>query len=161
MDEAQQLRRADDRDRVLYSRLDTAERASSELATKFTALESSVNIVKIEQGHLKELFEARFKGLERGQELQIEKFDHLAAQLLDISQDVNKSPATRLLADQIRSVDASCSEALEKIGRHEVIHGELKQWQSNVDTVLGILKWVGAGGIVATIIAIIRVIAKG
>ena len=156
MDEAQQQRRADDRDRQLYARLDQQDKSYAELTSKFVALESSVNVVKIEQGHLKELFEARFKGLERGQELQIEKFDNLANRLLEMSQDAMKSPATRSLHDHITSVDHTCSQILETIETHKKIHTDLKTWQSNVETVLGILKWMGPMGVAGLIIVLLR-----
>jgi hypothetical protein len=144
-------RRSEDRDRELNHRLDQLEKAYSTLTATVTQLETSVNVVKLEQSHLKEIFDSRMRILEKGQELQLTKIDQVSRDIQLMGSDAEKTPAGRSMIGNLHTVQASCDELGEKVAIH-------KEWMDRVDGVLTILKWVGAGGLVALGISILRLL---
>lgn len=144
-------RRIEDRDRALNMRLDQLERGYQEMSNKVTQLESSVNVVKLEQSHLKELFEARLRIIEKNQEIQIHKFDKLGDDITNMASDITKSPAGRFVTETISTLQKSVTEQATTIQKHQ-------DWQKEIEGVLNILKWIGAGGLVALGMAILRLL---
>jgi chromosome segregation ATPase len=147
----EEQRRHDDRDRMLNQKLDHMERENQSLHRLATALETAVNTVKLEQTHLRDLFDARFRVVEKGAELQLSETKQIAKDIQMMGSDVDKSPATRSLQQQL-------DEQREKLNAHEDAHTRLRDWQNQVEGVLAIVKWIGAGGVLAIIIAVIRVV---
>jgi len=160
VDESQQQRRSEDRDRDLNGRLDQLEKAYGVLTSQVAKMESSVNIVKLEQTHLKEIFDARLKVIEEGQKTQVLKFDHLADLIVSMSTDVTKSAAGRQVNGYIQQLEATLAQQAETIEKHAETHRKLKEWQDRVDTVIMIMKWIGPMGVVALGIQVIRLLAR-
>ena len=158
MESLDQNRRSEDRDRALNERLDRMDRENQSLSHQVTALEASVQIVKLEQLHLKELIDSRFKAIEKSQELQLSETKSLSAMITAMADDPGKSPAGRSLHNLIATVAQTVDVHSIKLEEHSTVHQEILKWQDQVNGVLGILKWVGAGGVVAVIIEGIRLL---
>jgi len=150
-------RRHEDRDRMLNQRLDQLERESRDLSVKVTSIEGSMRTVTLEQSHLKELLTARLLLIERTQEIGNGKIDTLSQNITLMASDVDKSPMGRSLRDGNRVLEANMSEQNDKMEALERDLRERKLWQDRVDTVIGILKWIGAGGLVALLLALLQV----
>jgi hypothetical protein len=136
-------RRAEDRERLFTTRLDTLEHGYQELRVNVAQLESSVKLVGVEQGHLKELFNSRLMSIERGQEVQIGKLDTIDKNLTTMVSDPEKSPVSRALTDQ-------CMDLKKRVDDHA-------QWRSQVEGVLVFLKWIGAAGLIALGLQLLRI----
>lgn len=139
-----QQRRSEDRDRDLNKRLDALER-------KVQELDNSVNSVKQEQTHLKEIFAARFAVIEKGQELGLSELKAIAINIANFTTDPERSPIGRQMLLSYRQLEATCGELQDSIKKHE-------EWQTSVNTVIAIVKWVGISGVVAIIVGIIKLL---
>ena len=142
---------------MLNQRLDQLERESRDLSVKVTSIEGSMRTVTLEQSHLKELLTARLLLIERTQEIGNGKIDTLSQNITLMASDVDKSPMGRSLRDGNRVLEANMSEQNDKMEALERDLRERKLWQDRVDTVIGILKWIGAGGLVALLLALLQV----
>jgi hypothetical protein len=158
MNDDDRLRRYEDRDRMLHTRLEQMEREYQTLSHTVSQLENAVNIVKLEQGHLKDLFSARLSVIEEGNKLQISKIEQLIKDVQAMTSDVDKTPMGRSLNGYIRGVQGQVDEHSEKLQEHARIHADLLKWQDRVEGVLAVLRWIGAGGLIALGISILRML---
>jgi hypothetical protein len=143
---------------MLANRLDQMEKEYQALVHTVTTLEHSITVVKIEQSHLKDLVSARLSVIEKSQELQMAKMDQIGNNIIAMGGDPDKTPAGRtilnLLATQAHTVDDHSS----RLADHNEVHRAIQQWQDRVDGVLYTLKWLGAGGLAALVLAILNVL---
>jgi hypothetical protein len=135
-------RRVEDRDRVLHSRLDQMERDHQKLTMQVSALDAALGIVKLEQVHLKEIFEAKLNIIQRGQDLQLSEMKQIAKDISTMAAEPEKTPGGRLLRGEIQTVrqtvDGNSSDLRQ-----------FHDWKANVEGALFILKWMGAGGLIS------------
>lgn len=153
-----QTRRLGDRDQMLNGRLDSMEREHQLLRVQVTALESKLNIVQLEQTHLKDLFDARLKVIEKAMEMQLAETKAISVAIQAMGSDPDRTPAGRIIQAEIKSIFASLDETKETINSHIKIHTDLKDWQTRVDSILSVLKWIGAGGLTALGITVLRML---
>lgn len=151
-------RRFGDRDGMLNDRLDSIEKDYQQMARQVTALEAKLSIVQLEQGHLKDLFDARLKVLEKSMELQLAETKGIALNIQQMGSDTDKTPAGRIVQGQLGSIRATLDEQCDTIKSHELIHTALKDWQLRVEGVLILLKWIGAGGLVALGLSLLKLL---
>jgi len=135
----------------MSERLEEQLRPFKEKLILFEKMWNKVEIMEIEQGHFKELFETRLKAIERAQETQGLKLDQLITSLATISAEIDKSPMGRSLLQHV-------SEANNKYTQQEKLIEGMIVWQNRVDGVLLILKWLGASGLAALAISLIRLV---
>ena len=157
-DERAHDRRVDDRDRMLNDRLDNMERDHRALVTQVTALESKLNIVQLEQSHLKDLFDARLKVIEKQLEHQLSETKAIAQGIQRMGDSAQNTPAGRAMQGELAQVRATQDEQGDTLKAHAAVHETLKDWQKAVDGVLIIMKWVGAGGLIALGISVLRLL---
>ena len=149
MDDGAFHRRAEDRDRELNARLETLERRYQDLEKAVTGLDATVNLLKVEQKHAGELFDARLRGIEKGQELHTSKLDGLAALITTMASDPDKSPAGKALVAHIADVEGRCAAQAATIE-------ELTKWQTRIDGAFLLVKFTGWSGLIALIVLILR-----
>lgn len=149
-------RRQDDRDKYITSRVEALERAVDRLTLGSTHLEQSVATVKLEQSHLKELMDARLRIIEKNQEFGIAQMNQIAKDIVGMGSDVQRTPAGQILNGYIEAVRVQVLEHAEKISEQSIAQRSLTTWQNRVDGVLYALKWMGAGGVAALIITLVR-----
>jgi len=156
LEETPHARRIDDRDRMLHTRLDQMERDYMSLVNKVTALEFGMQSIKSEQGHLKDLMDARLKVIEKSQELQLTKLDQLSANITSMASDVEKTPAGRTLQNMIQTMAMTVDSHGTTLARHADVHNEIILWQKSVDSVISVMKWMGPTGIIALGLTLLR-----
>lgn len=147
----QHERRFDDRDRLLNDRLDAMEHDHQQLRHQVTAIDARINIVQLEQTHLKDLFDARLKVIERTMEMQLTEIKSIGLNISKMGDSPDGTPMGRTMLTEVHQVRATCDE------HHDTLTS-LKDWQTRVDGVLVILKWIGAGGLVALGITLLRLL---
>lgn len=150
-DGIEQQRRIEDRDKMLNTRLDQMDRDQQGLSILVTKLESSLAVVKLEQTHLKELFDARLRVIEQGQALQLSEMKAISVSLSAMSSEPEKTPGGRALRTDMQSLSASIEENRDSLD-------EMKTWKNQVNGVLFALKWVGAGGLLSLLIWVFKAI---
>lgn len=151
MADQEHSRRSEDRDRNLNGRLDQMERMYNDLTAKVTQLESSVQFVKLEQGHLKEIFDVRMRGIEKGQEIVLAEMKAIGARIETWATEPEKSVAGRMLKDNLHQISVTCEEHGESIER-------IRTWIGHADGVLLVFKWTGPLGVISLIIWIIKLL---
>jgi hypothetical protein len=156
MTDVEHNRRFDDRDRALNTKIDQLERDYQILMQKVTLLEASVQVVKLEQTHLKELMDSRLKVIEKSQELQLVKMDQLSKEVIGMGNDVDKTPAGRTLQRSIEAVTTTVEAHTIALEKQTKVQTEIELWQKGIDSVIAILKWMGPVGIVALALTLLR-----
>lgn len=121
------------------------------LASQFLTLENVVNIVKSEQAHIKELFSARFDAIATAGSLQIAKLEAIQKDITAMGSEADKSPMGRALQSDISRLGTDLKTNEGRIDDHAT-------WQNRVEGVLLLLKWLGAAGIAALALAILRLL---
>lgn len=147
--EQEYQRRADDRERELNTRLSHLERSYEELQGTVLKLDATINVVKLEQSHIKELFDARLKTIEKGQELQVAELKGIGVKIEAMASEAEKTPMGRMIVGHI-------SDVQQELGRHETKLNDVQAWQTRVDGVLLMLKFMGASGVAALAVALLR-----
>lgn len=142
-------RRADDR--VMNSRLELLDQGYQSLNAKVLQLEASINVVKLEQSHFRELFESRFKIIERGQELAISKIDSIQKEIAAMADGPERTPMGRALAHDIKTANGTLDGLLDD-------QKALKEWQLRVDSIISVLKWMGGAGVGALLLGLLRML---
>lgn len=146
-------RREDDRTRALVERLDVLERGYHTLERTVSGLDATVKMVQAEQGHLKELFDARFKTIEKGQELMLTELRAGNAIVQSMSADPEKSPAGKVLLNEIFELRQRCDE-YDRSAKDD------DAWKNRINGVVGVLQWMGWSGVIA-LLALLIGIAQG
>ncbi len=141
----------DDRDRMLNQKLDRLEYENQILQKQVTALETTINVVKLEQSHLKELFDARFKIIEAAHMAQLNKLEQMSKEIQTMASDVDNSPATRALQVQV-------NEIRDRVVMIEEILKELRDWKNQVDGALFFLKFATGGSLLALVLAVVKIL---
>ena len=157
-DERDPQRRQDDRDRFINSRIDILERTVDKLTSSVGHLEGSIATVKLEQSHLKELMDARLRIIEKNQELGMAQMTQISRDIVQMGSDITKTPAGQLLNSYIETVRTQVEDQASKLREQTATQAELTTWQNRVDGVLFVLKWTGAGGIIALVITVLRMV---
>src|ERR1051325_2619249 len=85
-------RRSEDVNRELYGRLDGMERENAALKMEVVTLNGSLKLMNAEATHLKEIFEARMRILEKGQDLIGSQMAGIAKDLTVMTSEPEKSP---------------------------------------------------------------------
>lgn len=133
-------------DDPLYERL-------TRLEGQVGTLETKVNALSLEQKHMLDLFGARFSTLERAQDLAISELRSMNSNIATMASEADKSPAGRTLLRAIKDMSESESNRAGALK-------ELHDWQSKVEGVLGLLKWMGLPGIIALLWVALRAFGK-
>jgi chromosome segregation ATPase len=152
------LRRSEDRDRALNQRLDKLEESYLAMTMTVTKLQTDVNVVKLEQSHLKEIFESRMRVLERGQDLQLSKIDQVSKDLQTIASDIEKTPLGRTLTGYIHDLQERSNAQALTLKEHENVFQQLVQWQNGIESVLSLFKWIGAGTLLTVLAFLFKVL---
>ncbi len=150
-DEQSYSRRFEDRDGALNKRLDQMERAHEHLQNTVSSLETKLNVVGLEQTHLKDMVDARLRVIEKSQELQVAKIDGIGKDILAMGSDVDKTPVGRTLRDAITSLGRDTDSQ-----RKDVI--DLVNWKNRAEGSIMLLKFVSGSGVVALAIMLLRVL---
>lgn len=142
-------RRSEDRDRMLTQRLEQLEASHAALTRNVAELQSGVNVVKLEQVHLKELLTSQLKIIEKAQELQLSRTEQLSKDIQTMSSDAERTPMGRDLGGKIEQVQIEVVEHREK-------HDQIERWKNQIDGAILLLKWIGAAGLVSLGLTILR-----
>ncbi len=151
MTEEQYSRRFEDRDGALNKRLDQMERAHEHLQNTVSSLETKLNIVGLEQTHLKDMVDARLRVIEKSQELQVAKIDGIGKDILAMGNDVDKTPMGRTLRDSINALSRDTDSQAKDVS-------DLVNWKNRAEGSIMLLKFVSSGGVIALVIMLLRVL---
>lgn len=143
---------------MLNERLDHLEKDSHSLAQTVVSLENAINLVKVEQGHFKDLFNARMAVIEKAQELNLNTLKQISTDIQVMASDAHKTPMGRELHGYVRTLHAQVDEVSDKLQKIDAYHNTVEQWRNNVNGALYLLKWVGAAGLISFGVAILRLI---
>lgn len=154
--EAQQNRRNDDQDRRLNDRLERLEKQQERTQTAVVALETTVNLVKSEQGHMRETVELRLRMIEDSNKLQNAKLDDLRSLLGSMMDSAEKSPAGREMTAQIRDLAKVCSEQSKHTNDLERQVADLEKYRNRVEGFIAWWQWLGWAGVAALGIVVLR-----
>jgi hypothetical protein len=138
-----QTRRVGDDPRDLSARL-------SQVESHVAALEGKVNILSLEQRHMLELFRSQFQSIEKSVEVGITEIRAINAQIGLMASEADKSPAGRALLGRLLEYEKSCRDQ-----EHEI--ADLKRRADQYDGGLGLVKWLGVGGLVSGLSALLWV----
>ena len=133
-------------DDPVYERLQQLERSVA-------ALETKVNTLSLEQKHMLDLFGARFSTIERTQDLTLSEVRGLGTSITTMAAEADKSPAGRMLLTALAEMRDGAN------AKRDTLDG-LQEWQTRVDGVLLVLKWMGASGVVALAWVALRTLGK-
>ncbi len=150
-DEQNYSRRFEDRDGALNKRLDLMEHAHERLQNTVSSLETKLNIVGLEQTHLKDMVDARLRVIEKSQELQVAKIDGIGKDILAMGNDVDKTPMGRTLRDAISSLSRDTDAQAKDVS-------DLVNWKNRAEGSIMLLKFVSSGGVIALVIMLLRVL---
>lgn len=135
-----QNRRTDDQDRRLNERLERLEKQQERTQTSVVALETTVNTVKGEQVHMREIMDARLRMIEDTGKLHTAKLEDLRSLLATMMDSADKSPAGREMLTHVRELEKACSEQERRIQ-------ELTAWKNKADGILSVAFWLGWSGL--------------
>lgn len=145
------------------------DRRLTDLEKSYLQLSAAVQRVEIEQGHVREVLDSRFRALDKGQELLSIKFDKsqdaatlrfeaFTKEILAMGGDPAQSPAGRVVLQQIAQVTRDESELTARVDRHEQhTNAELRSMHTILDQYQGAIKLatgLGAGGLIAGLLGI-------
>lgn len=150
-EEPEHKRRVDDWDRQLADRLERLERQHDQIRATVVSLENTVNTVKLEQAHMREIVDARLRMIEEAGKLQLVKLDDLKALIGDQAADPRKSPAGREVMTRIDDIEKAFDERGVKVD-------SLVSWRARAEGAISLLNWVGAAGLVGFGLAMLRIL---
>lgn len=138
----------------LDRRVERLEAQQDQLQASVNALATSVELVKVEQGHMKELMGAKFTTLETALGSMSAKFEQMVASLQQAMADPNATPAGRQGYEALKRVHERIDEV--EHGKEET-HEEILKRLTDVESLAkSNREWiVRAGGIVAAVLFII------
>lgn len=162
-----QSRRNDDQDRRLNERLGRLEMQQERTQASVVALESTVNLVKNEQGHMRETVELRLRMIEDSNKLQNAKLDDLRSLLATMMDSADKSPAGRELTAQVRDLAKLCAdhsrqdekielELTHKIEEQDRKIRDLETYRNRVEGFIGWWQWLGWAGVAGLSLTVLR-----
>jgi hypothetical protein len=131
------------REERLNARLDRIEQESQARDVQVAEISTAINLIKLEQAHFKELFDARLRVIERTQELGLNKIDQLGNSIMGMASASEKSPAGRELKADINVLQTQLDDNRTRLDRHATLHTDVIRWQNRIEGVLALLKWVG------------------
>jgi hypothetical protein len=132
MDELNGGRRTTDN----MSRLDRLEQNYLQLERSMSQLKADLALVKVEQVHVKDLFDARFKVQDKVLDLQSEKLDKILGLVQSLLSEPEKTPGGRALFSGIEAVSRDLSKAATQVT-------QLEKWQQQVTGAMSLVKWTG------------------
>lgn len=100
-------------------RLESLELALREQEKKVIGLDTVVSAVKMQQDHIKEIFDLRFQGFEESQRQNSNLLTEIKGQIAAFADGPEKSPTGRVLQADIREVATKCTENGTKISELE------------------------------------------
>lgn len=107
--------------------------------------------VELEQAHVREVIDSRFRALDKGQEMLLLKFDGLAAQIVRMSGDPTETPAGRVLAERLEAVKG---ETERRIGEMEAKVKGFDELKTQADQLKGGLALAQNSGIAGILLAL-------
>lgn len=119
------------------------------LEQKYAALQQSLQRVEMEQSHVREIINSRFDILGKQHDLLLAKFEAVSDRMTQAIGDADKSPMGRSLSSMINGVGGRVTQC-------ETDVEDLARWQTRVDGVLMVLKFMGAGGLAALVLVLLR-----
>jgi hypothetical protein len=135
MDELSAGRRAADN-----SRVDRLEENYRHLELSIAQLKADVSLVKAEQVHVKDLFDARFKVQDRILDAQSEKLDRILGLVQSLISEPEKTPGGRAMLSGIDAVAREVSKAATQVS-------DLDKWRQGVEGGIRLVKWTGVSGL--------------
>jgi chromosome segregation ATPase len=152
---------------MLHDRLSHLERDLAELKVTIGELQNGLSLVKVEQGHAKELVSSRLSLIDKSIELLGSKLESLSRDILTMASDADKTPAGRSLlsivnqtnalsAENADTIEANAQKTVTAVNEQQDQIDELKTWKNNIEGVVYFLKWLGAAGAIALLATILR-----
>lgn len=157
MDDNTLTRRADDRDREFTKRLDRVDEANRTLTTDITSLGTKIAVMTVEQEKLSELFDVRFKILEKDQTIVLAKVEGVSKDIASLRHDIvtmasdtENSPAGKALMFRIDNV-------VTDVESHRSQLTAMNDWQKQIEGVLNVVKFIGLSGLASGLGALLWV----
>lgn len=151
-------RRSEDANRELNVKLEHLEQENAALRSQVLTLQGSVQLMNAEMGHLKEIFDARTRIIEKGQDLIGSQVGQIARDLQVMTSEPEKSPMGRSLLDRIGAVGVRVQENSAQLIAQDQKQEELLKWQNQVDGAILLLKFFGVAGMLSLAITIFKLI---
>ena len=147
MDDLAHQRRSSDQNQQLNDRLDRLEKQQERFQVTVGALENSVNTVKMEQAHTRELVDARLRMIEKAGELHAAKIDDIRLLITQQGDAAERTPSGRQLLTKITDVEQDLISVHATSGKHDMRLSSHDEWQNQMKGSISTALWLSSGGL--------------
>ncbi len=134
--------------RGLARRVDQLERQLRDLT-------QTMQRVELEQAHVREVIDSRFRALDKGQEMLLLKFDGISTMLSAMAGDPQASPMGRVLAERLAVAKDETDTRMRQLEtQHEEDEKRLDSLKTRADVLEGAIGFARASGIAGMLLAV-------